>query len=41
MKYINEKGVVIETDCKVSGNGWKEVAEEKKASKKEKGVEKK
>jgi hypothetical protein len=35
MKYINENGVVIETDCKISGNGWREV-EEKKTPKKEK-----
>lgn len=41
MKYINKQGVIIETDCKVSGNGWEAVVEEKKASKKEKGVEKK
>lgn len=41
MKYINEKGVVIESDCKISGNGWKAVVEEKKTPKKEKGVEKK
>ena len=41
MKCINEEGVVIVSDCKISGNGWKAVVEENKAPKKEKGVEKK
>ena len=38
MKYVNEKGIVIETACKISGNGWKAVEEpkEKKKGSKEK-----
>lgn len=40
MKYVNEKGIVIETACKISGNGWKAVEEEKPKEKKKGSKEK-
>ena len=41
MKYVNViTGQTIETDARVSGNGWEPVAE-KKSEPKKKGAEKK